>query len=93
MGRQKGKAPAAGVVLARFLQRSRARFPTDVSFAECVKCSGARLSQLLKGCGGPPRPELAIAIHRESLGAVPGNLWRPDLWRRPQDVPLDGARP
>jgi len=83
------KTPAE--LLARFLQTRRRRYPTDVSFAAAVRCSGARLSQILSGAGGQVRPQLAIAIHRATGGAVPGNLWRPDLWRRPADVPVEAA--
>lgn len=38
---------------------------------------------------GRVSPQLAIAIHRATGGAVPGSLLRPDLWRRPQDVPIN----
>lgn len=82
---------SAGLALGRFLKQHRNRFPTDASFAEAIQCSGGRLSQLLKGQGGQPSPPLAIAIHKESAGAVPGNLLRPDLWRSPEDVPVDGG--
>ena len=34
-------------------------------------------------------PRLALAIHRATGGAVPACVLRPDLWRRPQDVPAD----
>jgi DNA-binding transcriptional regulator YdaS (Cro superfamily) len=33
--------------------------------------------------------ELAKAIHKATEGAVPGNLLRPDLWRRAADVPIE----
>jgi hypothetical protein len=81
------KSPAKW--LALFLKTRRGRYPTDVSFAEAIGCSGARLSQILHGAPGLVRPQLAIAIHRETGGAVPGNLWRPDLWRKPADVPVE----
>ncbi len=32
-------------------------------------------------------PELAIGIHRATHGEVPASILRPDLWRRPEDVP------
>jgi len=32
---------------------------------------------------------LAIAIHRETNGDVPGNVLRRDLWRLPEHVPVD----
>lgn len=31
--------------------------------------------------------EHAVAIHRATGGAVPASALRPDLWRRPEDVP------
>jgi DNA-binding transcriptional regulator YdaS (Cro superfamily) len=39
----------------------------------------------------PVSPEQAIAIHRATRGAVPGSALRPDLWRRPEHVPVDGT--
>ncbi len=33
--------------------------------------------------------EDAISIHRATGGRVPGSLLRPDLWRRPEDVPME----
>ena len=39
----------------------------------------------------PVSPEQAIAIHRVTAGAVPGSALRPDLWCRPEHVPVDGA--
>ena len=35
---------------------------------------------------------MALAVHRFTAGAVPASLLRPDLWARPQDVPIVGAR-
>lgn len=79
-------------MLGAFLARSRARFPTDAAFAAAIGCTRGRLSQILHGRqGSRVRPLLAIAIHRESAGAVPGNVLRPDLWRRAADVPVIGG--
>lgn len=36
----------------------------------------------------PVSPEQAIAIHRATRGAVPGSALRPDLWCRPEHVPV-----
>lgn len=33
--------------------------------------------------------EDALGIHRTTGGKVPGSALRPDLWRRPEDVPVD----
>jgi DNA-binding transcriptional regulator YdaS (Cro superfamily) len=38
-------------------------------------------------------PHLAIAIHHATEGAVPGSALRPDLWRRPEDVPVEMTWP
>lgn len=38
----------------------------------------------------PVSPEQAMAIHRATRGAVPGSALRPDLWRCPAHVPVDG---
>ena len=45
------------------------------------------VSKLLRG-EVPVSPEQAIAIHRATRGAVPGSALRPDLWRRPEHVPI-----
>ena len=37
----------------------------------------------------PVSPEHAIAIHRATAGAVPGSALRPDLWSRPEHVPVN----
>jgi DNA-binding transcriptional regulator YdaS (Cro superfamily) len=36
---------------------------------------------------GSVSPEMALAVHRFTGGAVPASALRPDLWARPQDVP------
>jgi DNA-binding transcriptional regulator YdaS (Cro superfamily) len=41
--------------------------------------------------GGRVSPRLALAIHRATGGAVPASVLRPDLWRRPADVPVEAA--
>ncbi len=33
-------------------------------------------------------PQDAIAIHRVTRGKVPASMLRPDLWRRPEHVPV-----
>lgn len=55
-------------------------------FCDDAAITGGRLSQILSG--ERPSPELAIAIHRLTAGAVPASTTRPDLWRRPEDVPV-----
>jgi DNA-binding transcriptional regulator YdaS (Cro superfamily) len=34
-------------------------------------------------------PQQAIAIHRATHGVVPGSALRPDLWCRPDHVPVE----
>lgn len=36
---------------------------------------------------GRASPEMALAIHRFTGGAVPASKIRPDMWARPEDVP------
>jgi DNA-binding transcriptional regulator YdaS (Cro superfamily) len=45
------------------------------------------VSKLLRG-EVPVSPQQAIAIHRATRGAVPGSALRPDLWCRPEHVPV-----
>ena len=37
---------------------------------------------------GSVSPAMALAVHRFTGGAVPASTLRPDLWARPQDVPV-----
>ena len=37
---------------------------------------------------GSVSPAMALAVHRFTGGAVPASALRPDLWARPQDVPI-----
>jgi DNA-binding transcriptional regulator YdaS (Cro superfamily) len=41
---------------------------------------------------GSVSPEMALAVHRFTGGAVPASALRPDLWARPQDVPSIGKQ-
>ena len=59
------------------------------AFCKDAGISGGRLSQIIGG--DQPSPELAIRFHRLTQGAVPGSVTRPDLWRSPEDVPIEGA--
>lgn len=83
------KPANAAQLLAEFLRRNRARFPTHAAFAAEIGCSPGRLSQILGG--DLVSPTLAVRIHRATRAAVPGNASRPDLWRRAADVPLETA--
>jgi DNA-binding transcriptional regulator YdaS (Cro superfamily) len=37
---------------------------------------------------GSASPAMALAVHRFTGGVVPASALRPDLWARPQDVPI-----
>jgi DNA-binding transcriptional regulator YdaS (Cro superfamily) len=37
---------------------------------------------------GSVSPAMALAVHRFTAGVVPASALRPDLWARPQDVPI-----
>ncbi len=41
---------------------------------------------------GTVSPAMALAVHRFTGGTVPASALRPDLWARPQDVPLPAER-
>ena len=40
---------------------------------------------------GSVSPAMALAVHRFTSGVVPASALRPDLWARPQDVPITDA--
>jgi DNA-binding transcriptional regulator YdaS (Cro superfamily) len=41
---------------------------------------------------GAVSPRMALAVHRFTGGTVPASELRPDLWARPQDVPISDLR-
>ena len=55
--------------------------------AAAIGVAQQTVSKLLRG-EVPVSPEQAIAIHRATRGAVPGSALRPDLWCRPEHVPV-----
>jgi DNA-binding transcriptional regulator YdaS (Cro superfamily) len=57
--------------------------------AAAIGVAQQTVSKLMRG-EIPVSPEQAIAIHRATRGAVPGSALRPDLWNRPEHVPVDG---
>jgi hypothetical protein len=59
------------------------------AFCKAAGITGGRLSQIIGG--EKPSPELAIRFHRLTAGAVPASSTRPDLWRAPEDVPVEQA--
>jgi DNA-binding transcriptional regulator YdaS (Cro superfamily) len=76
---------------------------TDLAFTRAIRLAGseAKLAAAI-GCSqvainkarrrGTVSAEMALAVHRFSAGAVPASALRPDLWARPQDVPVAAAR-
>lgn len=38
-------------------------------------------------------PKLALAIHRFTKGTIAASDMRPDLWRKPEDVPVAASNP
>jgi DNA-binding transcriptional regulator YdaS (Cro superfamily) len=82
------KRPAidAGSVCAA-VARAIALKRTQENLALACGVSQAAISRVRKA--GRLSPQLAIAIHHATAGAVPGSALRPDLWRRPEDVPVE----
>jgi len=69
------------------------------AFARAIRIAGSE-SRLAAATGysqvainkakrrGSVSPQMALAVHRFTAGAVPASALRPDLWARPQDVPM-----
>jgi len=76
---------------------------TDAAFARAIRLAGSEC-KLAAAIGysqvainkarrrGSVSPEMALAVHRFTGAAVPASALRPDLWARPQDVPVTAAR-
>jgi DNA-binding transcriptional regulator YdaS (Cro superfamily) len=69
----------AAVALAIAVKGSQHKLASACGFSQ-PSISKAKLR-------GRVSAELALAIHRATGGVVPACALRPDLWRRPQDVP------
>src|SRR5258708_37592223 len=77
---------------------------TSVAFARAIRIAGSEC-KLAAATGysqvainkarrrGSVSPRMALAVHRFTGGAVPASALRPDLWARPQDVPVAAAPP
>lgn len=64
--------------------------------SEAALARETRLSQPLihrAKKSGRAGPKLALAIHHFSKGSIPASEIRPDLWRRPEDVPPPSVEP
>jgi DNA-binding transcriptional regulator YdaS (Cro superfamily) len=77
--------PSVGAAVARAIALTQ----TQQKLAAACGVSQAAISKAK--IGGRVSPRLALAIHRATGGAVPASVLRPDLWRRPADVPVEGA--
>jgi DNA-binding transcriptional regulator YdaS (Cro superfamily) len=76
---------------------------TAAAFARAIRLAGSE-GKLAAATGysqvainkarrrGVVSPAMALAVHRFTGAAVPASALRPDLWARPQDVPLPAAR-
>jgi DNA-binding transcriptional regulator YdaS (Cro superfamily) len=76
---------------------------TAAAFARAIRLAGSE-GKLAAATGysqvainkarrrGAVSPAMALAVHRFTSGAVPASALRPDLWARPQDVPVAAAR-
>lgn len=70
-----------------------------------IKLAGGSEAKLAEACGlsqplinkakrsGRIGPRLALAIHHFTKGSIPASDMRPDLWRRPEDVPTPDPSP
>jgi DNA-binding transcriptional regulator YdaS (Cro superfamily) len=70
----------------------------DTPIEEAIRIAGSE-AKLGEGTGfsqvainkakhkGRASPEMALAIHHFTRGAVPASSIRPDIWARPEDVP------
>jgi DNA-binding transcriptional regulator YdaS (Cro superfamily) len=75
---------------------------TPAAFARAIRIAGSEC-KLAQATGysqvainkakrrGSVSPAMALAVHRFTGGAVPASALRPDLWARPQDVPIVDA--
>lgn len=59
---------------------------SQTALAELMGCSQQQVSALIKRATSISAED-AIAIHWATKGVVPASSLRPDLWRRPEDVP------
>jgi len=69
------------------ISRAVVIFGSEKNLAEAVGVSQQNMNRVVRK--GRVSAEVAIEIHRATKGFVPGNQLRPDLWRRPEDVPVE----
>lgn len=59
---------------------------SEAKLANAVHFSQPAIHKAKKS--GRAGPRLALAIHHYTKGAVPASDIRPDLWSKPEDVPV-----
>jgi DNA-binding transcriptional regulator YdaS (Cro superfamily) len=59
---------------------------SQCKLAAAIGCSQVAIAKAKRR--GSVSPAMALAVHRFTDGAVAASALRPDLWARPQDVPV-----
>jgi DNA-binding transcriptional regulator YdaS (Cro superfamily) len=62
---------------------------SQCKLAAAIGCSQVAIAKARRR--GSVSPAMALAVHRFTDGAVAASALRPDLWARPQDVPVVAA--
>lgn len=68
----------------------------DIAGSEAKLGEGTGFSQVAINKAkhrGSVSAEMALAIHRFTVGQVPASALRPDLWASPDDVPIASTSP
>jgi len=76
--------PAASFERAIRIAGSEAKLAAAIGYSQ-VAINKARRRRAVS-------PRMALAVHRFTGGAVSASALRPDLWARPQDVPVMDGR-
>lgn len=80
-------AQTAGAAFRAWWMRNREHYETRRALGEALGKSSAWVSKVFDG--EQVSTDSAIAIHILTNGAVPGSALRPDIWRNPEDVPIE----
>lgn len=70
------------------LKRAVDHCGSQLALARALNCSQAKINWLLQSADNISAED-ALAVHRATGGDVSAFDLRPDLWRRPEDVPLE----
>jgi DNA-binding transcriptional regulator YdaS (Cro superfamily) len=81
---RKPKAPAFRAFVAEAVEI----VGSQPKLASRIGCSQQQIDRLLNRAA-KISPEHAIGIHVATQGRVPASKMRPDLWRCPEDVPVE----